>query len=137
MDVTQFDLPLSMYSLAHSCNIVSIFGSYGNYATQDAPPRQKGLTDNFLKLSYYLYHDQNADTYPLKLNPQNITPDFFLIFFVYQSMEAQHSNWKLSQNIQYVSPPPHDAAVASARESGGWAGVPIPCKFGSQLCYYI
>ena len=32
-----------------------------------APPRQKGRTYNFLKLSYYLYHDQSADTYTLKL----------------------------------------------------------------------
>ena len=66
-----------------------------------APPRQKGLTHNFFKIELLLVSCMirvlistrwNYKTNWFRvLNPKNTAPKFF---FMYKSMEAQHSKWQ-------------------------------------------
>ena len=74
-----------------------------------AAPRQKGITDNFVKielaplpgpewqyLSVRIIKKPILDLKTLKMLVQKMS-------FMYKSLGAKHSNWQLSQNNQYVS----------------------------------
>ena len=74
-----------------------------------ATPRQKGITDNFVKtelaplpgpewqyLSVGIIKHPVLDLQTLKIAVQKMS-------FMFKSMGAKHSNWQLFQNNQYVS----------------------------------
>ena len=88
-------------------SLCSIFHFHHQHFT--AAPRQKGITDNFVKIELsplsgpeWQYLSEEIIKHPI-LDLWTLNISVQKMSFMYKPMGAKHSNWKLSQNNQYVS----------------------------------